>query len=542
MAQAQKKKTKITIKRADKWENKERFGKNVQRLIGNVIAVQDSTTFMADSAFLNTKSQDLDAYNNIHIVVNDTVHLYGDSLFYNGNQRIAHLYGDVRLTDPTTTLTTDYLIYNRNNQVASYTNGGKIINKENVLTSIIGDYYPNSKVMLFKDSVVLTNPKYVMNSDTLKYNTASEVVTFTGPTTVKGKNNFIFAESGWYDTKTDLSILSKNAYVINDENTLKGDSIFYDANKGLGQVYDAVRIEDTVNNLIIKGKFADYQKLLGYAYVTDSALAISVDRGDTLYMHADSLYTFFDKDKKVKQMKAFPKVRFFRKDFQGQCDSLVYSYADSCISFYKSPILWTGKNQMTSPDSIKLVTSNGVLDSLMIYNNAFIVSQDSTESFNQIKGKNMTGYFFDNDLRKIKVIGNAQTIYFPKEEGRAASNVNKTSSSDMLIRLQDNKLRSITYENKPDGNVYPVTDLPISEWFLKDFIWYGNLRPKNRHDVYPRKAKSYTADDIKAINGSSEDEDKEIPDKKPEEANQDRLVPKKENQEIDIKESSFEQE
>lgn len=486
--------TRVTIKHADKWESFKRFGKNVQRLIGNVQAVQDGVIFNSDSAFLNTKTQDLTAYSDIHIQVNDSVNIYGDSLFYNGNTKIAHMYGDVRLTDPTTVLTTDYLIYNRNTQIASYTTGGKIVNKQNVLTSILGDYLTNFKEVHFKDSVVLVNPKYVMRSDTLNYNTQTEIVTFTGPTTVDGQDNHIFAKAGFYDTKTDMSRLSKDALVINKDNRLEGDSINYNALIGLGEVFKNVVIRDTANQLSIKGNFADYQKLLGYAFVTDSAFAVAVDNGDSLFLHADTLYTIFDTAQQVKKVHAYPNVRFYRKDFQGVCDSLIYSAADSNIVFYREPILWSEKNQMTSPDSIRFTMANGKLDSLLIYNDAFIVSRDSTDTFNQIRGKNMIGNFKDNDLRKVRVIGNAQTLYFLRDEDHFLQGIDKSASSDMTILFQNNQLKSITYDRKPDGTTYTEEDLERPDLFLKGFKWYGKLRPVDRHDIFRETDRSLYQD------------------------------------------------
>ncbi|MFA8299945.1 MAG: OstA-like protein [Hyphomicrobiales bacterium] len=514
----QKQKSKVNLIHADKWNNNIKLGKNVQRFLGNVVAKHDSTLFYSDSAFLNSKTQDLTSYGNVRIKVSDTVNLYGDSLFYNGNTRLAHVYGDVRLIDPTTILTTNYLIYNRNNSVASYPDHGKIINKQNTLTSIMGDYNTKIKTFYFKDSVLLVNPKYTMTSDTLIYNTQTEIVTFAGPTTIVGKEDYIFAKEGWYNTITDESRLGEDAVVINKDNQIYGDSIVYNKSLGIGDIYKNAILKDTAHDLTVMGDYVNYLKNKGFAYATDSAVAIAVDKGDTLYLHADTLRLRYDTaTRKVKKMLAYNDVRFFRNDFQGQCDSLVYSYKDSTIMLYKAPIMWTGKNQMTSPDSIRITMANNELDTLVMYNSPFMSSRDSLDNFNQVTGRLMIGYFHKNDLRKIKVFGNSQTIFFARNEDKQLFGINKTASSNMLIILNNNQLKSISYLNKPDGTMYPPTELSPADLVLVGFKWFGYMRPKNKQDIF------IDPKDIPAPVLSKDIKEEEIPSTKPSETN--KLIP-----------------
>ena len=66
---AQKSKTVIHILNADKADYDERLGKDVQRLIGNVVMRQDSTYFYSDSAYYNEKTKFFDGFGNVHINV-----------------------------------------------------------------------------------------------------------------------------------------------------------------------------------------------------------------------------------------------------------------------------------------------------------------------------------------------------------------------------------------------------------------------------------------------------------------------------------------
>jgi lipopolysaccharide assembly outer membrane protein LptD (OstA) len=78
------KKTTIHILNADKADYDERLGKDVQRLIGNVVMRQDSTYFYSDSAYLNEKTKFFDGFGNVHIIVNDSINIYSKLLKYNG--------------------------------------------------------------------------------------------------------------------------------------------------------------------------------------------------------------------------------------------------------------------------------------------------------------------------------------------------------------------------------------------------------------------------------------------------------------------------
>ena len=178
------KKTRVILKQADDLRIDERYGPNVQRLLGNVILKHDSTWFYCDSAYLNNKVNTFDAYGHVHINVNDTLDIYGDSLNYDGKTKIGEIHENVKLVDKRATVTTDHLKFNRRTGVAYYYTGGVIVSEDNTLTSRIGHYYTRKEEFHFKDDVVLTNPDYVMNSDTLVYHTVTEEAYFNGPTTI----------------------------------------------------------------------------------------------------------------------------------------------------------------------------------------------------------------------------------------------------------------------------------------------------------------------------------------------------------------------
>lgn len=479
-------KSKVKLVHADSYKYNAKIGKDVQRLIGNVVIKQDSTLFYCDSAHLDEGKNSFEAFDNVHIKVNDTVNVFGGRLYYDGNTKIAELFDRVKLVDKNTILYTDHLIYNRISKTAYYDVGGRIENADNVLTSVIGLYFTKSRTFHFRKDVVLVNPDQETYSDTLIYNTNNETAYFMGPTLMRGKENMIYCEDGWYDTKNDVTQLKRRPSITNNRQTLRADSIYYDNNTTFGKAMGHVEIIDTLYRIILSGKKGELWDSQGMSYVTDSALAITYDEQDSLFIHSDTMWMYFDEERKARMMKAYYQVRFYRTDLQGKCDSMSYAMSDSTIRLYNDPVLWSGKNQLTS-DSIAIIVSGNKVDSLIMYSNAFIVSRDSTDTFNQIRGKNMTAYFTKNELSSINVNGNAQTIYYVREEDGYLIGVDIAEASGMTIRIKNSEIQTISYFSSVNEDMFPEDQLSEEQRELKGFNWQGTLRPLNKYDIYPRE-------------------------------------------------------
>jgi len=474
--------TKVYIEHADLLKLANENGTDVQVLMGNAILRQDSTYFYCDTASLY-ENNNLRAVGKVHISYSDSVHLYGDYLTYNGNSRIAVLDSNVRMIDKRATLFTDHLEYDRNQAVAYYYTGGRIVDKENVLTSKTGRYFTQTYDFLFRDSVVVVNPDYTVFSDTLRYNTETEIVYIEGPTNLYGREDHIYSEKGWYDTRINQAELSKNNQIVHLAQILKGDWIFYDQEKEYGKAMGNVWLKDTVQNIILEGGISEFYRGEKYSYITDSACAILVETYDSLYLHADSFILVLDSADQAKLLFAYHRMKFFRNDLQGMCDSLVFRVQDSIIALLKNPVLWSEENQLTA-DSMWMYISDNRIDSMVLFNMAFIISRDSTESYNQIKGKQMRAYFRDNQLYRIKVQGNAETIYYVREEDYDLIGINKSVASNMVIMLEDRKVKKIYYLTQPEAILYPEKDLPEEDQFLRDFKWITGQRPLDKYQIY----------------------------------------------------------
>lgn len=479
-------KKKIEILHVDVWQVDETVDKDLQQLLGNVSMKHKDVYMYCDSAYYYQDKNQVQAYSRIHIQQGDTLHLYGNYLFYDGETEFAYIENNVELIDKETHLFTTAVTYDFVTDIAHYNNHGRIINGDNTLTSRIGIYYATKSLYHFKDSVKIVNPDYIMTADTMDYNTETETALFTGPSELVGDSLYLYCERGWYDTKNDKTSIWENALIDNKQQIIKGDSLYYDDISGFGESFGNISIIDTTDNMIVRGHYAWYYKVPEKFMVTDSALFIQISGSDSLFLHADTLRSVsFVADTAGSQhrtLKAYYKCRVFSNDIQAKCDSLSYSFRDSVIRLYHEPILWSEENQLTA-DSMAVFTKNQNADRLELYNLAFITSKVDSMRFNQIKGRSLTGYFKENELYRIVITGNGESIYYLLDNDEL-SGVNRAKCSNIEIFIDDGKITEIYEYQEPEGVIDPPSDLPEDNPRLEGFSWYETIRPRKIEDIF----------------------------------------------------------
>ncbi|MFZ6051916.1 OstA-like protein [Halocola ammonii] len=472
-----------------------------QKLLGNVKLKYKDVVMTCDSAY-RFKNGDFDAFSRVHINQADTLHIYGDRLFVEAESKLAKLRQNIRMVDSDMTLTTEVLNYDMDREEASYFDGGTLRSKENdnVLVSREGFYIANEKAMLFRKDVVLTNPEYKVNSDTLRYQTQTEVAYFFGPTTIVSEGTEIYCENGWYDTKTEVCQFNENARIHSETNILKGDSIFYNGSTGFGEVFENVSIRDTTNNFLILGNYGKYDEENDEALVTDRAQLVQAFEKDSLFLHADTLFSYRDSLKK-NIILAYHGVRFYKPDLQGKCDSLSYSEADSLLVMYDKPMIWSSDNQI-SGKRIDLKMKDGDVDQMFVDQAGLIISEALPQRYNQIKGRSITGFFRNNELYEMLVVGNGQTLYFPIEEEKETEQKEllgmfRQDCSEIRILVDSNEIKKVTWIEQPSGGFYPNSKIAPDDLTLEGFVWNAQARPVNRSDIF-RKTPEVTIEDSAA--------------------------------------------
>lgn len=455
-----------------------------QRLIGNVVLTQNETTIYCDSAHFYRRENSVEAFGNVRIVEGDSITITGARLIYNGDDKTARFRRNVVFTKlATATLYTDFLDYARIPNQAHYFNGGRLVDSVNVLTSRKGYYDVNSNLASFKNNVKVTNPDYTMYADSMQYNSRTKNIYFVSETTVINKDSSrAVYKGGVYNTITKVSDLREGTGETGDY-TIKGNEYDLDAIRNIARVRGNVVMTSKKENLVIYGQASDFFRAEGITKVYNNAFVAKVtDDQDTLFMTADTLVSIDSNDPEKKRILAYHNVKVFKKDLQGVADSLEYRTSDSTIFLYKGPVLWTQGNQMTA-DSISMLIENNTISRMLLVDNAFVISQDTLMNYNQIKGRVMTADFAGQNISRVIVEGNGESLYyFLDEEDFGLIGMNKIICSNITIRFREGKVNNLSFYTRPEGRFIPPHELKEEEMKLKGFQWRTIDRP-SRADV-----------------------------------------------------------
>ena len=501
---AQPAKSKVYLLHSDVLK-KSKDNPNAQILVGDVSFRHDSIYMYCDSACFYEKTNSLEAFYNVKFVQGDTLFLYGDYLFYDGNTQLAQVRNNVRMENRTTTLTTDSLNYDRIANLGYFFDGGTLMDEQNVLTSDWGEYSPATKMSVFNYEVKLVNPQFTLTSDTLRYNTDTKIASIVGPSDIDSDENHIYSELGFYYTQQGQAELLERSVLTNNGKRMTGDSLFYDRNRGIGEAFQNVEFVDTISKNMLTGDYCFYNQLTGYAFATDKAVATDFSQGDSLFIHADTLqlYTFHvNTDSVYREARAYHKVRFYRTDIQGVCDSLVFSSKDSCLTLYQDPILWNGKQQLLG-EEIMVYMNDSTIDWAHIQNQALSVEQLDSLNYNQVSGKDMKAYFEGGEMKQVDVDGSVRLVYFPMEKDSTLLGMNCSETSKLSMFLENRKLKKLAMSPKSNGTLYPMTQIPPAKMKLDNFAWFDYVRPLNKADIFNWRGKGAGQELKKSTRGAA---------------------------------------
>lgn len=480
-------KNKLTYKAEIQEVNDEKFpGANI--LIGNVKMIHDGVELTCQQALYYQKQNFFKAFGNVFIKQGDTITQTSDYADYDANSKQALSWGKVVLKDPTMTLTTDTLQFDRINQKLYYKTNGTIKDATNTLKSRVGNYYLETKKFIATTRVTVVNPEHHLETNHLDYYTDTGLAYLYGPSTITNQQNKnkIYCERGFYNTKTDISHFLKNAKIFLKERTIEGDSLYYDKKRGFASATNNIRVIDTVENFVSKGNYAEFFEKKDSLFIIKKAVAISIIEKDSMFVHGDTLLVTGKPDKRI--IRTYHNVKIFKSDLQGKCDSIYTNQEKGITKMYRNPVIWSEQNQITG-DSIFLLSNKETnkLDSLKVFDNSFIISKDSLSinDFNQIKGRNMLGKFEKNKLRMLHVLGNAESVYYNRnEQSQILETITVEISSNIEFVLDNGEIETIKYITKSDGKTYPPSKFPDDLRKLKGFIWREEEQPKSKEDIF----------------------------------------------------------
>ena len=507
----------------------------IETAAGDVVIVEGLTTTYCDSVAINRKTNVVEAFGNVHINDNDSIHTYAQYLRYVGGERIAYLKKSVKITDKKGVLSSDDIEYNLRTGIATYKNGGKVVNGKTVLTSNEGIYYADSKDVQFKKNVHLTDPKYDIHTDSLLYNLKTDIATFIAPTHIVSKDGIIDTKSGTYNLKTGEALFFERTYIRDSTHFIVGDKIASDEKTGIVTIDGNGKYVDSTNQVTVIGGHLELSKKENSFLAYRKPVMILHKDGDSTYIAADTLFSGIrkydsltkkqtekidtlkkntvvntgktdslktgsaqktdtlrkavtvdlnKKDTAIRYFLAFHHVRIFNDSLQAVSDSLYYGTEDSTFQLFGQPVVWNGKSQVTG-DTMHLYTENQKAKRLYVFYNGMIINEAAEQLYNQIGGRTINGYFKDGNIDYVRVKGTpAESIYYPQDDDSAFVGMNRSSGDVIDIYFINKELNKVKFVNNVDGVMYPLRQVPSDKKQLKGFKWHDARRPKNKLELF----------------------------------------------------------
>lgn len=491
---------KVKIIHADEFKKDTKYEGN-QYMVGHVQIEHQGSILYADEVILYNDQSLVKAIGNAKLQNADGSVITAHEMEYNGVTQKGVAKKEVVLTDPKQTIKTDILYYDRLANQAYFNTGGTISDAQNVMYTKSATYFLNTKMIDFVGNVKIDNPDYIIEGVNIKQNQNTKVAEFFGPTTITNRanrKNRIYTEKGTYRMETKEAFLNKNSKIFYNDKILTGDDMYFNNTTGFGKATGNVTLDDPLERRYIKGGYGEVFQKKDSAMMTQSPYAIKIMEKDSIYFAAEKILSYQRPDSaditiKKSFLRAYKKGRIFKSNAQGRADSIAFNETDGIMHMYTKPILWSGEKQVTG-DKIEAYfnTKTENIDSLKVIGNAYAISKvDSLnlkDEFNQVKGKFMTVYYQNNEIKEARVVGNAQSIAYVDDvdqETKQPQRIGITLSTCGIIGalFEETGLQIISCSIAANSDTYPMSKIEPEKRKFSDFNWNTKDRIRKWQDI-----------------------------------------------------------
>lgn len=486
----------------------DQFGPNpdAQIVKGHVSFLHRGSHLMCDSAYFYQVSNSVRAFGHVRFRQGDTLSLVCDRAWYDGEGQMMEARSNVVLKHRGQTLYCDSLNYDRLYSNAYFFKGGRLVDKNSKLSSDWGEYNTETKQAVFYYDVQLYTDRSHVSTDTLYYDTRTKLAHVLGKYTpnhgqgqpqasvITSKNGKVYTENAFFNTNSDQAQLFGRSTVENQEKEITGDTLYYNSKTGANSGHGNVIYKDKKNKNELYCGHVDYNEQTGKGFATRQALLKDYSQGDTLYVHGDTLRieTFnINTDSVWRKVHCYYKVRAYRQDLQGVCDSLVINSKDSCMTMYHDPIVWNGSRQLFG-EVIKAYSRDSTIREAQVLGQAYSIElmPDSTH-YNQVSSKEMYAYFTEGKIRRTDAIGNVISVYFPMDDKDSTLiGLNSMETDTMRMYITPERRLDRIWTSKASGVLYPMTQIPPGTDKIDGFAWFDYVRPTDPADVFVWRGKA----------------------------------------------------
>lgn len=432
--------TNVILENSEELSFDKEHGRDYQILRGNVRFRHENAVMYCDSAYFYDTNNSFDAFGNCR-VVQDTMTMVSNTMYYDGNTRIIKVRGGAVLHNGSMTLTTDWLDFYRDANYGYYADGGHLVDPQFDIVSKKGYYYPSSKVSFFKGDVTMLSGETKILTDSLKFDQKQNISSVFGPSTIYHTDYTIETTHAWTNTVDRYGRLYNHSVLTSKKgDKMTADSIYFSSLTNTVEMWgDALALDDS-SHTGFSGDYAWMQNNPGKGIIVGRACMMDfTNPDDTMFVHGDTIkYRQSTVDTTKRELYAFHHVKLFSNDMQAKGDSMTYIELDSLIRLDGNPVLWSDESQITG-DTIKIFTKDNKPNWMHIRGNAFVIQQQAVDCYDQLNGREAKGYFKNSYLDRLDMIGNAMSLYYAQDEYNKLIGINKCEGQKLTIFLVDKK-------------------------------------------------------------------------------------------------------
>jgi lipopolysaccharide export system protein LptA len=424
------------------------------------------------------------------VVLHPDFNLAADSMKYLARESRVIFTGPTNIYTPEAKIYCESGYYDLKNETAEFNQHAQYAGDRKKATADTIRYASGTGEIQMSGNVIVEEDGKRIQGNYLQYlETTGETVIKGDPAIYNDSTRIIRSPEIFYNEKTNQVTTKGSGEIHDGDLVMKAEQFDFDEASGIGRAVGKVMWSDTVKHLGIMADTVFYAKESDYilAYGHNRSMFYTVIEKDTLFIAADTLNMITQVDTSgardsIRLIKAYHDVRLLKSDMQGRADSLVFNDRDSLFMFFGDPVLWSDTTQF-SADSIEMNIRNNQIDDVTLHQKAIIVTELYGTYYDQIKGKSIVAHFDSSAIQEMWVTGNAESIYYTRDEQSAFIGVNKTICSKMYFTFIDNNIHLLKYYGENSSQMMPMGEADHGTMRLEGFRWRSEERPRHIKDL-----------------------------------------------------------
>jgi lipopolysaccharide export system protein LptA len=446
--------------------------------------LQDSTILKSKIGLYDLRKDMI--YFKEHVsIIDSSFSLKADSLKYNAKSKLAIFTGPTVILQDSAQIYCEAGYYDIEENDALFHEKAIYLEKDKKASARSIEYKSEDELILLAGNARYQDEEQNVSADTIKYYRDEEMSILIGKVEVIGKGNNVVGDYIIYHTETG-DFISKGRSTLSEENTiLTADYIDFSEEKGDGIAYGDIILQDTSAKMEIHCDslftFDDNSRFKAFNDTLSRPLMKKIMDADTLFLSADTLYSYelIQTSDTVQMLDAYHQVRIFHEEFQAIADSMSYNSKDSSFVLFHQPVMWSDTSQF-SGDTISIYMQNDKIEQLHLRPNALIINYQAGDLYNQIGGKTIRAYFRNDSIYRMTSTGNAESIYYLKDDENRFVGVIKTVCANMTFFFKGNDLSDVKYYRDPQSQIKSMENEMRNPQRLNGFRWEISKKPLSK--------------------------------------------------------------